>query len=245
MELTSQISAAVADLRRATSAGALGDAAERLPGVLTDASIMQDGARFVPSSNPLAVAIDGQGFFVFEDAGARQYGRLGDFSVNERGALVGAQGRTLIGYSIRSDGTEGAAAPIQVAPQDVSSKRFASFTIDESGVLRGVKRRTRGGNTHDEIPIARLALAMFQAPERLQRISETNAIPTRLSGPAVLTAAGLTGAGMLKRHNLNAGAIDVFADLRTLWMLRRKGELDAAIAAASDSCVRTALGLVR
>jgi hypothetical protein len=41
------------------------------------------------------------------------------------------------------------------------------------------------------------------------------------------------------------GAVDIEADLQKLWLLRRKGELDTALAAASDECVRTALGLVR
>lgn len=244
MDLSS-LDTVVTDLRRAASAGSLGDAADRTPGVLANTGVAQDGARFVPSSNPLAVAIDGQGFFAFENAGKPLYGRLGDFRVDERGALVDAAGHAVIGFAILADGSEGMPGPIAVAAQDVSSKRFESFLIDESGVLRGVPQRVGGHGVRADVPIARLALAMFQAPERLLRVSETNVTSTQLSGPPLLTTPGRNGAGMLKRHVLAAGAVDVTADLRALWMLRRRGELDAAVAGASDSCVRTALGLVR
>ena len=248
MELSSRIDSVVADLRRAGSPGSLGDAPDRSPDVIVDPNVLADGSRFVPSANPLAVAIDGRGFFVLDDSGTRAYGRLGDFRVDERGSLVDSDGRAVIGFGIRADGTEAEAAPISVSSNGVASKRFSSFVIDEAGTLLGVMSRSpnlRWRGDRPAVPIARLALAMFQAPARLRRASETTVVPTSLSGIPELVAPGKAGAGVLRRHALAAGAIDVGADLRALWMLRRKGEFEATLASASDSCVRTALGLVR
>ena len=248
MELSSRIESVVADLRRAGSPGSIGDAADRSSGVITDPVVLADGSRFAPSTNPLAVAIDGPGFFVLDDSGARVYGRLGAFRLNEQGSLVDSEDRSVIGFGIRAGGTDAVAAPIRVQSEDVASKRFSSFVIDESGTLLGVTSRSSGVHSRGarvEVPIARLALAIFQAPPRLRRAGDTTVVPSNLSGMPELVAPGKAGAGMLKRHVLSAGAIDVEADLRALWMLRRRGEFEVALASASDSCVRTALGLVR
>ena len=248
MELSNQIESVVSDLRRAGSPGSIGDAADRGPGVLVDPDVLSDGSRFVPSSNPVAVAVDGKGFFVLEDAGARLYGRLGNFSVDARGALVDSEGRAVIGFAIRADGTEADAAPIAIAARDAASKRFSSFSIDEAGVLHAVL--PSGPSAHQrsaraKVPIARLALAMFPAPERLRRAGESTVTATSLSGAAELVAPGNRGAGRLKPRVLAAGAIDIEGDLRALWIFRRRRELETALASAFDSCIRTALGLVR
>jgi len=248
MELSTQIDSVVADLKRAGSPGSIGDAADRASDVVVNPDVLADGSRFVPSSNPLAVAVDGKGFFVFEDAGARLYGRLGNFSVDPKGALVDSDGRAVVGFAIRADGTEAAAARISIPAEDLASHRFSSFSIDEAGVLHGMLSSGSGANRRSaraEIPIARLALAMFDVPERLHRAGESTVTVTSLSGAAELVAPGNRGAGRLKPHALAAGAVDIEADLRALWMLRRKGELETVLAYASDSCVRTALGLVR
>jgi flagellar hook protein FlgE len=50
------------------------------------------------SNNPLDIAINGAGFFRTESAGAVQYTRNGQFSLDKNGFIVNAQGAKLTGY---------------------------------------------------------------------------------------------------------------------------------------------------
>jgi flagellar hook protein FlgE len=58
------------------------------------------------TSNPLDLAINGNGFFVLEDAGSAVYSRNGQFQVDNEGYIVNNTGQNLVG--IRTDGSEGA-----------------------------------------------------------------------------------------------------------------------------------------
>lgn len=245
MEISAQVDSLMADLRKAAVPGAAGNAVDRGAGVLVDAGAQTGADRFVPSTAPLAVAIDGPGLFVLGDGAARRFGRLGDFRLDDNGRLIDGAGRSVMGYIIERGVQRAELAPIEIPP---GSKGYASYRIDERGILSGVVRTTqaRTGRTHDtQVPLARIALAVFPVPQRLQRADATTFQASREAGTPAMVSPGEGGAGPLRAHVVAAGAVDIEADLRELWLLRRKGELGAAIAAASDECVRTALGLVR
>ncbi len=228
--------------------GATGDAAERSANTLVDAGSRTGASRFVPSAGPLSVAVDGPGLFVFEDHGHRLFSRLGDFRIDDQGRLLDGAGRQAVGFRPTRSGDAQAAAPIAVDAADIAAHRFDSYRFDENGVLSGVIHRVDGRSKRrreEAVPLARLALAVFPVPERLARVDETSLVATRAAGIPLLMRPGEKGTGLLRAHSLAAGAVDIQADLNTLWVLRRKGELATALAGASDACTRTALGLVR
>jgi len=237
--------ALMSDLRRAATPGAVGDAGDRRAGILVDSGARSGADRFVPSAAPLAIAIDGPGMFVLRDHDRTVYSRLGDFKLDETGRLVDELGRAVMGFESRLGA---GAAPVGVNPRDFSAQRFATYRIDERGLLVGVEHRTehRSPKKHEVlVPIAQLAIAIFPVPERLEREGDSSFLATRAAGTPALDVAGVGGRGSIRQHVLASGSIDIEGDLRRLWMLRRKEEIDTALASASDACVRTALGLVR
>jgi flagellar hook protein FlgE len=74
------------------------------------------------SSNPLDIAINGAGFFRTTVDGAVQYTRNGQFSLNNQGILVTAQGAELTGYSASPSGAilAGSPIPLQINTADLT-----------------------------------------------------------------------------------------------------------------------------
>ncbi|SHG44278.1 flagellar hook protein FlgE [Massilia sp. CF038] len=74
------------------------------------------------SANPLDIAINGAGFFRTEVAGATQYSRNGQFSLDKDGFMVNAQGAKLTGFAAGPSGEilAGSPVPIQINTADLS-----------------------------------------------------------------------------------------------------------------------------
>ena len=82
------------------------------------------------SANPLDIAINGAGFFRTTVAGATQYSRNGQFSLDKNGYMVNAQGAQLTGYATSAVGKilAGSPVPIQINMADI--KPVATSRID-------------------------------------------------------------------------------------------------------------------
>jgi flagellar hook protein FlgE len=89
----------------------------------------------VQASSPTDMAIQGNGFFVFQDAsGNTTFSRNGAMSVGNNGDLLSFNGSQVMGYAVNSSGaTEGVLSPI-VIPQTPSAPS-ASTTLSLSGNL--------------------------------------------------------------------------------------------------------------
>jgi len=240
-----EVKTIMSDARRAASPGAIGHAPDRA-GVLV-AQPTGTAETYIPSASPLSVAIEGPGLFVLQEAGARAYTRLGKFHVDDYGRLLDDNGRSVLGFSA-DQGDEGDLRPLAVTFGDVTSRRFENYRIDENGAWSGEvnkndpKSRAR---SREFIPLGRLALAIFPAPERLALAADETLHYTRAAGAPLFIRPGTLNGGTLRPHALAAPSIDLQGDLARLWMLRRRGELAAAMAGANDQCVKTALGLVK
>lgn len=82
------------------------------------------------SNNPLDIAINGAGFFRTEVAGATQYSRNGQFSLDKDGFMVNAQGAKLTGYIASATGNilPGSPSPLQISVADL--KPVATSRVD-------------------------------------------------------------------------------------------------------------------
>jgi flagellar hook protein FlgE len=171
---------------------------------------------------------------VLETGGVRLYGRLGDFRFDGRGEMTDGKGRIVLGWPSGTAGSQ-ALAPIRLPlgqkPDDVS--------IDAAGNIGAV--RANGSR----IGFGRIALAIFPAPQRLVRASDETLSATRGSGMPRYFRPAEPGVGSLRSHALETGLVDLEADFKRLWMLRRAGEFQVATAKASDACAATALDLVK
>ena len=92
------------------------------------------------SANPLDIAINGSGFFRTVDAGAIEYTRNGQFSLDKNGFMVNAQGAKLTGYIANASGNilAGAPVPLKIDNSDLSpvatSQVNSSLNLDSRSV---------------------------------------------------------------------------------------------------------------
>lgn len=89
-----------------------------------------------PTSNPLDIAINGQGFFRMDDDGVISYSRNGQFRVDGNGFLTDARGANLTGYMADANGDIVASEPANLklttsdlAPQ-VTTAYNMGFNLD-------------------------------------------------------------------------------------------------------------------
>lgn len=96
------------------------------------------------SANPLDIAINGAGFFRTTVAGATQYSRNGQFSLDKDGYMVNAQGAQLTGYAASATGGILAGSPVPIQINTADLKPVATTRVDtmlnlDSGSLNPVK----------------------------------------------------------------------------------------------------------
>jgi flagellar hook protein FlgE len=88
------------------------------------AAIQQDHAQgnISATSNPLDMAINGNGFFRMSQNGSVSYSRNGQFHLDKDGYIVNAQGARLTGYPAGPNGTVVASTPgeLQVSAADIN-----------------------------------------------------------------------------------------------------------------------------
>ncbi|GGE84671.1 flagellar hook protein FlgE [Massilia psychrophila] len=82
------------------------------------------------SNNPLDIAINGAGFFRTSVAGATQYSRNGQFSLDKEGYMVNAQGAKLTGFSASASGAILAGSPIPLMINTADLKPVATTRVD-------------------------------------------------------------------------------------------------------------------
>ena len=83
------------------------------------------------TSNPLDVAINGNGMFRLDTAGAITYSRNGQFHLDKDGYIVSVSGSKLSGYAVDGTGNLVASAP---APLQISSGQLQANMTTESAI---------------------------------------------------------------------------------------------------------------
>lgn len=201
-----------------------------------------------PSSNALPpLGIDGAGFFVLHDGGTYVYARTGRFQVAADGRLLDEEGREVLGFADRTDPR---AAPQSLRAQisDIAAGRFSRYEVDERGVFRGIIRKIDPRSTatvESSVELGRLCIATFPAPERLSPHDGGTAVATGSAGSPKFSPAGSPHVGELRRQPLQPSLETLRDNLRRLWSLSGRAEIDVAIAATNDALARIALNLVK
>lgn len=103
--------------------------------VSTVAHIFSQG-NISPTSNPLDIAINGQGFFRMDDGGVISYSRNGQFRLDGNGFVTDANGINLTGYTADGNGNIAASQPTKLKfstadiPPQVTSTYNMGFNLD-------------------------------------------------------------------------------------------------------------------
>ena len=83
------------------------------------------------TDNGLDMAINGEGFFVLEAGGERQYSRSGEFGVNQEGFVVNNQGARVQGFQTDGDGEVGdVRGDLEVDASNLQPKRTTGVEAD-------------------------------------------------------------------------------------------------------------------
>ena len=123
-------------------------------------------------SNPLDLALQGDGLFILEgSSGERLFTRDGQFGLNAGRELVSAGGRRVLGFGVDEDfrlqttGLSPLKIPLgkQVAASDGSTATLTAFGVQEDGRIRG---RFTDGVSRD---LGQVRVARFANPSGLQQ----------------------------------------------------------------------------
>lgn len=85
---------------------------------------------FETTANGLDLAVDGDGFFIVSDAGARYYTRAGQFSIDKNGNIVNPDGLVLQGYLVDAAGNiTGTVGDLQIAVNQIPANMTTAATV--------------------------------------------------------------------------------------------------------------------
>lgn len=175
-----------------------------------------------PTSNPLAVAIQGDGFFqVRLPNGDLRYTRDGNFNRDVDGSIVTADGyflepriqlpTTALSASIGEDGTVSVLLPTSTTPQQVG--QIPMFRFPNAGGLKAL-----GGNFYQE---------------------------TAGSGQPIQAIAGRDGAGILKQGYQERSNVQVVDELIGLILAQRNYEVSSRAIKVGDEMLQETNQLIR
>lgn len=169
------------------------------------------------TSNPLDLALDGDGFFQIETPGGQTaFTRAGNFTLSAQGQLVTAQG-----YALQPGITVPAGAQ--------------SISIAPDGTVSAL---VPGNTTPAEL--GQVTIASFVNPAGLQAMGDNLLRETAASGAADVGVAGLNGRGQIRQGMLEASNVNVVEELVGMIEAQRAYEINSKMISAVDEMLRNA-----
>ncbi len=174
--------------------------------------VIQAQGDFNQTSNPLDLAIQGNGFFqVQQPDGTTAYTRSGSFHMNNQGTIVTAEGNTLL--------------PAITVPANATA-----LTISPYGVVTA----TLPGQT-TPATLGTLQLANFANPGGLNALGGSLFTVTPSSGNPVTDApGGSSGAGTLQQGYLENSNVDVVSEFVQMILAQRAYESNSKVVHVAD-----------
>ena len=169
------------------------------------------------TSNPLDMALDGEGFFQVQLPGGRLgYTRAGNFTRSAEGQLVTAQG-----YAVQPAITvpEGATA-VTVANDGTVSAQIAGST--------------------EATELGQITIASFANSAGLQALGDNFLAETAASGAAQIGAAGQGGRGNIRQGMLESSNVYVVEELVDMIECQRAYEINSKMISSVDEMLRNA-----
>jgi flagellar basal-body rod protein FlgG len=181
-------------------------------GVRTVATQKQHSqGNFIQTNNSLDVAIQGKGYFqVLHPDGTIAYTRDGQFSVNQDGQLVTANG-------------------YDVEPAVTIDANAISVTIGTDGTVSVLL----SGNT-DPVNAGQLELANFINPQGLEPIGDNLFRETVASGAPLAAIPGTDSAGTLIQGSVESSNVNVVEELVNMIQTQRAYEMNSKSVSTTD-----------
>jgi flagellar basal-body rod protein FlgG len=167
------------------------------------------------TSNPLDVAINGQGFFQIQmPDGTLAYTRDGSFQKDANGQLV-----TSSGYPL---------SPAVTVPSNATS-----ITIGRDGVVSVIQA---GSTTTTQI--GTIQIANFVNSGGLQSTGENLFVETASSGTPTPNTPGTNGVGLLSQGYVETSNVNVAEELVNMIQAQRAYEMNSKVITASDQMLQ-------
>lgn len=187
--------------------------------VVGTARIFQQGATLI-TNNPLDVAIEGDGFFVVQQAdGTQAYTRAGGLQKDQNGQIVTPEGLPL--------------EPAITIPPDATS-----ISIGADGSVNV----TLSGQT-SPTQVGQITIAGFVNPAGLHAIGHNLFTQTAASGDPQIGQPGTDGRGTLLQGALERANVDVVDEMIGLISAQRSYEINSKVITAADDMLRAATQL--
>ncbi|WP_291523367.1 flagellar hook protein FlgE [Acidithiobacillus sp.] len=159
------------------------------------------------TSNPLDVAINGNGFFQFNYNGATVYGRNGQLQLNQNGVVVDGNGGELVGIQAQNGKLTGASGPLTISqnalPPQASSGLSIGLNLDSTNTpITGTAINPNNPSTYnysttttvyDSLGTSQLLTTYYQ----LSSASPTSGQTWNVGYSATGTASGTAASGTL------------------------------------------------
>jgi flagellar basal-body rod protein FlgG len=189
---------------------------------LSSEVIMTQGD-FNQTGNPYDLAIQGAGFFQVQmPNGTLAYSRDGNFSLNNAGLVVDANGDQLI--------------PALTIPSNATSVTISTY---------GVVTATLPGQTA-ATQLGQIQLATFPNPGGLSSQGGNLFLPTSSSGNAITdNPGGNTGMGTLQQGYLENSNVDVVTEFVQMILAQRAYESNSKVIHTADDMYSQINGLIR
>jgi flagellar basal-body rod protein FlgG len=170
------------------------------------------------TGNALDLAIDGQGYFqVLMPDGTTAYTRAGNFSANNQGQIVTADG-----YLVQ---------PTITVPQNTTN-----ITISQTGQVQA----TVGGAQAPTV-VGQLQLATFLNDAGLDAVGNNLFRESAASGPATAGNPGNPGYGVVMQGYTEASNVDPVSEITNLIIAQRAYEMNSKVVTTADQMLSTAV----
>jgi flagellar basal-body rod protein FlgG len=169
------------------------------------------------TSNPLDLAIEGNGFFVVQQPdGMPAYTRCGTLKTDGQGRIVTSEGMPL-------------EPPITI-PSDATSVSIGSDG-SVSATIKGQSAPSQVGT---------IQIATFINPSGLSSIGHNLMTATQASGDAQVGTAGADGRGTLLQGSVEHANVEVAEEMVALIAAQRSYEVNSKVISAADEMLRSA-----
>jgi flagellar basal-body rod protein FlgG len=175
-----------------------------------------------PTSRPLDLAIEGDGFFQVQLANGKiGFTRDGSFGISDSGTLVTSGGYTVL---------PGVRIPTDAANVSISSSGVVSIST---------------GDSADVQEIGRIELARFVNPAGLESLGENLYSETPASGAAITRFPQDEGFGRLLQGHLESSNVEIVQEMVDMITAMRAYEINSKAIRNAEEMMQVANGLIR
>ncbi|MDX9820528.1 MAG: flagellar basal-body rod protein FlgG [Syntrophales bacterium] len=172
------------------------------------------------TGNTFDWAIEGDGFFQFDDNGKTLYSRAGSLKLNKDGAVCNSEGLKLV-------------------PNITVPANATVFTIDSGGTWSATD------NAGNPLATGRVELAKFMNPAGLTSMGRNLYDKTQASGDPVLANPSVDGMGTITQRYLEMSNVSVIEEMVKMIVGQRAYEINSKAIQTADSMLQLINNLKR